>query len=201
MLSMTPWRSSRCRGAVAQRRPALGPLLGVLVGCLLAGACGSSGSAPAKPVGQRVCNGGQRAAAAALGHPVNAHILSPAASDLQCSLSDGRVRVMVVSQASAQAYTEFNTVDSHQAQVYGPASAGVHNAGQQPLPISVPGSVAAIWIRAQKMIVATDATPTSGRGSYVTVTVAGKRVTDRAAHSLAQAVARAIFAAHPDVSS
>jgi hypothetical protein len=200
MLSMTPWRSSRCPGAVARRRPALGPLLGVVTCCSLAAGCGSSG-APAKPVGQRVCDGGQRAAAAALGHPVTAHILNPAPSDLQCSLSDGRVRVMLVSQASAQAYTEFNTEDSHQAQVYGPASAGVHNAGQQPLPISVPGSVAAIWIRAQKMIVATDATPTAGAGSYVTVTVSGRRATDRGARSLAQAVARATFAAHPEPSS
>jgi hypothetical protein len=187
--------------AVSPRSAAAGRLAG-LACCLIAAGCGGSGAkAPTKPLAQRLCDGARTAAAAQLGSSVQARIVDPAASNLVCSLRGGRVRVKIVSQASGAAYTEFDTESSHQSQVYGPAGAGVHDPGQQPLPVSVPGSVAAIWIRAQKMIVATDATPTSGHGSYVTVTVTGKRATDRAARSLAQAVARATFAAHPGASS
>jgi hypothetical protein len=163
--------------------------------------CGSSGSSTsAEPLAQRLCDGARAAAAVHLGSSVQARIVNPAASNLVCSLRGDRVQVKVVSQASADAYTEFDTETSHQSQVYGSAGAGVHNAAQQPLPVSVPGSVAAVWIRAQTMIIATDATPTSGRGSYVTITVTGKHRTDRAARSLAQVVARATFAAHPGAS-
>lgn len=187
--------------AVAPKGAAAGRLAG-LVCCVMAAGCGGSGpSAPAKPLSQRLCDGARRAAAVKLGASVQARVVDPAASNLVCSLRGDRVQVKIVSQASADAYTEFDTESSHQSQVFGPAGAGVHDAGQQPLPASVPGSVAAIWIRAQKMIVATDATPTSRDGSYVTVTVTGKHVTNRAALSLAQAVARATFAAHPGASS
>jgi hypothetical protein len=184
--------------AVAPKSAAAGRLAGVAC-CLIATGCGSSGSSPpTKPLAQRLCDGARTAAAAQLGATVQARIVDPAASNLVCSLRGRRLHVKVVSQASADAYTEFDTETSHQSQVYG---AGIHDASQQPVPVTVPGSVVAVWIRAQKMIVATDATPTAAGGSYVTVTVSGKRATNRAARSLAQAVARATFAAHPGAAS
>jgi hypothetical protein len=117
--------------------------------------------------------------------------------NLECALTGRRVRLRLVSQASAQAYMEFDTETSHQSQVFGP---GVHEPGQIPRAITVPGAVAAVWIPAQREVVATSGSPTHG-GSYVTVTVTGRSPRGPAALALAQAIARATFAAHPDASS
>ena len=92
---------------------------------------------------------------------------------------------------------EFDTETSHQSQVFGP---GVHEPGEIPRAITVPGAVAAVWIPAQREVVATSGSPTHG-GSYVTVTVTGRSPRGPAALALAQAIARATFAAHPDASS
>ncbi|MGI8713894.1 MAG: hypothetical protein ACR2NR_12110 [Solirubrobacteraceae bacterium] len=109
-------------------------------------------------------------------------------------LTSRRLRVVVSSQASAVAYTEFDTETSHQDQVY-----GTRDPGQIPSAVSIPGTVA-VWIRAQHEIVATDATPTTG-GSYVTVAITGRALRGRAAVTLGRAVARATFAAHPDTTA
>jgi hypothetical protein len=185
---------------MARRWAALRPLAALACCGVIAG-CGGSSAPPPKPVAQRVCDGAQHAAAAALGHPVAMRIVNPAVSELECSLTGARVRVMVVSQATGQAYTEFDTETSHQSQVYGPAAAGVHQAGQIPSQTSVPGSVVAVWIRAQKFLVATNATPTTDSGSYLTVKVSGRGANERAALALARAVAQAAFAAHPNAPS
>lgn len=185
----------------AARRRAVLRSLAALAGCGVIAACGGSSAPPPKPVAQRVCEGGQRAAAAALGHPVTMRIVNPAVSDLQCSLTGSRVRVTLISQATAQAYTEFDTETSHQSQVYGPGAAGVHQSGQIPIPASVPGSVVAVWIRAQRLLVATNATPTTDSGSYLTVKVSGRGASQRAALALARAVAQAAFAGHPNAST
>lgn len=166
--------------------------------CLVAAGCGAASSTtPARPAAERVCPGAQRAAAAALGYAVTAHIAERDLAHLECVLHGRRLRVDIVSEASTRAYTEFDTTTSHQSQVYG---SGVHEPGQIPIPASVPGSVVAVWIRAQREIVATDASPTHG-GTYVTVTVTGRSLPGQAALGLAQAAARATFAAHPDAAS
>jgi len=169
------------------------------VACLLAAGCGggSGRGTPAKSIAQRVCGGAQAAAAGQLGHPVSARIVDRDPADLECVLTGRRLRVRIVSQASAQAYTEFDTTTAHQEQVYGP---GVHEPGQIPRAIPVPGAVAAVWIRAQREIVATDAEPTRA-GAYVTVTVTGRSSQEHKALALAEAVARATFAAHPDAAT
>lgn len=131
---------------------------------------------------------------AALGRAATAQITGRDPSNLQCSVRVAHVRVTIVSQASAQAYTEFDTTTSHQSQVYGP---GVHEPGQIPVPASVPEAVAAVWIRAEREIVATNAQP-GHAGAYVTITVAGPGARAAAALTLARAVARATFAAHPE---
>jgi hypothetical protein len=109
-------------------------------------------------------------------------------------LTGRQVRVTIVSQAGGRAYTEFDTEVTHQDQEFGP---GVHDPGQIPSAITVPGSVVAVWIRAQVLLVATNATPTTG-GAYVTVAVSGRAAPAKIALRVATAAARATFAAHPN---
>jgi hypothetical protein len=118
-------------------------------------------------------------------------------------LTGRQVQVTLESQAGPRAYTEFDTEISHQSQVFG--NGGVNNPAQQPVPATVPGTQAAVWIAAQKMIVATDSTPAggaagapAGAGAYVTVTVAGRAAPATTALRVATAAAGAMFAAHPD---
>jgi hypothetical protein len=166
---------------------------------VLAGCGGPNAPAPrAQPSRQslaaRVCGAARQAGAQALGSPLSARITSPQAASLQCVLTGRQVRVTLGSQAGPRAYTEFNTEVAHQQQVFGP---GIHEPGQIPVAIIVPGSVVAVWIPAQLLLVATNATPTTG-GAYVTVAVSGGAAPTGIALGVASAVARATFAAHPN---
>ena len=175
--------------------------LAVLAGCaLLVGCGGSSPPAPRahasrEPLAERVCGGVRQAAAKALGSPLTARIVSPAAASLQCVLTGNQVQVSVGSQAGSRAYTEFDTETAHQEQVFG--NGGVHDPSQDPRAITVPGSVVAVWIPAQMLLVATNATPTTG-GAYVTVAVSGRAAPPKIALGVATAAARSMFAAHPN---
>jgi hypothetical protein len=122
-------------------------------------------------------------------------ILSPAAASLQCVLTGNQVQVSLGSQAGSRAYTEFDTETAHQEQVFG--NGGVHDPNQVPTAITVPGSVVAVWVPAQMLLVATNATPTTG-GAYVTVAVKGSAAPAKIALRVATAAARATFAAHPN---
>jgi hypothetical protein len=177
-------------------------------GALLAGCGGSSAPAPrghasptprahasGEPLAERVCGGARQAAAKALGSPLTARIVSPAAASLQCVLTGHQVQVSVGSHAGSRAYTEFDTETAHQEQVFG--NGGVHDPSQVPRAITVPGSVVAVWVPAQMLLVATDATPTTG-GAYVTVAVKGSAAPAKIALRVAMAAARATFAAHPN---
>src|SRR5260370_27333159 len=131
--------------------------LAVLAGCALLAGCGGS-SAPAprarasgEPLAERGCNGARQAAATALGSPLSARIVSPAAATLHCVLTGRQVQVTVGSQAGTRAYTEFDTETAHQEQVFG--NGGVHHPGQDPVVITVPGSVVAVWIPAPMLLV------------------------------------------------
>jgi hypothetical protein len=76
---------------------------------------------------------------------------------------------------------------------------GANNPADQPVPATVAGSQAAVWIPAQLMVVATDSTPDNGgAGAYVTVAVSGRAASATTALSIAKAAAGATFAAHPD---
>jgi hypothetical protein len=179
--------------------------LAVLAGCvLLAGCGGSSGPAPGAhasstprahasgdALAERVCGGARQAAAKVLGSPLTVRIVSPAAAGLQCVLTGNQVQVSLGSQAGSRAYTEFDTETAHQEQVFGP---GVHKPSQIPVEITVPGSQVAVWIPAQMLVVATNATPTTA-GAYVTVAVSGGA---KIALRVGEAAAGATFAAHPN---
>lgn len=210
--------SRRMRGGRAVVR-AVAVLAAVLAGCApLAGCGGSSASRAGSPgaphqgspaasrqgspaashgpsLAERVCGGARQAAAKTLGSSLTARIVSPAPAGLECVLTGRQVQVTVGSQAGTRAYTEFDTETAHQEQVYG--NGGVHDPSQFPTPITVPGSVVAVWIPAQLLLVATNATPTTG-GAYVTVAVKGPAAPAKIALRVAEAAARATFAAHPD---
>lgn len=193
--------------------------LAVLAGCALLAGCGGSGTSRADGAGashqaspgasgqaspsashgpslaERVCGGARQAAVKTLGSALTARIVSPAPASLQCVLTGRQVQVTVGSQAGTRAYTEFDTETSHQDQVYG--NGGAHDPSQFPVQVTVPGSVVAVWIPAQLLLVATDATPTTG-GAYVTVAVKGRAAPAKIALRIAEAAARATFAAHPN---
>lgn len=176
-------------GARAGRRACLA----LLLSSLPAAACGGPGR-PAKPVAERVCAGAVAAAARGLGHAPGAEILSRDPVNVSCVVSGrGGLRVRVLTQTGDQAYTEFDTETSHQSQVYG---AGIHEPGQIPQGITVPGAAAAVWIPAAREVVATNAQP-GHAGTYVTVTVSGPA--GAGALRLAEAVTRAVFNARPGV--
>ena len=174
-------------------------------GALLVGCGGSSASAPraqassaqasSGALAARVCGGARQAAAKTFGSPLSERIVSPAAANLECVLTGRQVQVTIDSQAGPRAYTEFDTETAHQDQVFG--NGGVHEQDQFPVQITVPGSQVAVWIPAQMMVVATDATPTTG-GAYVTVAVSGRAAAAKTALRVATAAAGATFAAHPD---
>ena len=196
--------------------------LAVLAGCALLAGCGGSGttapraqaSSPSSPhatsptestaaFAARVCGSARDAAAKAFGSPLSERIVTPAAANLQCVLTGRQVRVTIESQAGPRAYTEFDTEISHQSQVFG--NGGANNPAQQPVPATVPGTQAAVWIPAQLMVVATDSTPPGGgngapggAGAYVTVSVSGHAAPAKIALRVAEAAAGGTFAAHPD---
>jgi hypothetical protein len=130
-------------------------------------------------------------------------IASPQPANLVCVFTGRQVQVTVDSQAGPRAYTEFDTETSHQSQVFG--NGGANDPAQQPVPVTVAGTQAAVWIPAQLMVVATDSTPSgngngapAGAGAYVTVAVSGHAAPVKTAQRVATAAAAATFAAHPD---
>jgi hypothetical protein len=172
--------------------------------CALAAGCGgggsgtSSSSAPrAKPVSvaARVCGKAHGAAATALAAPVTVRIADRDPTNVECVLHGGGLRIELVAEQSPQAYTQFNTTQAHQQQVYGPAAPGVHSPGEIPQDASE-GQMVAGWIPAENQLFATNGSPTTG-GSYMTVTVTRGAKGDAERRKLAQAVALATFAVAP----
>jgi hypothetical protein len=108
------------------------------------------------------------------------------------------VRIAVESQAGPRAWTEYNTEEDHLEQVFG---GGLHEPSQEPSPITVPGTAEAMWIPSQSMLAATDGTPSADPGTYVTIKVSGSGASAKTALAVAEATAKATFAAHPDASS
>ena len=114
---------------------------------------------------------------------------------MECVLRGAGLRIDLVAQQSPQAYTQFNTTQAHQQQVYGPAAPGVHKPGEIPRDASE-GQMIAGWIPAESQLFATNGSPTTG-GSYMTVTVTRGAKGDAARRKLARAVALATLAVAP----
>lgn len=176
----------------------------VLLCCASAAGCGGGGNsagttsgAQANPasIPGRVCGQAKTKASSVLGAPVTVRIADRDPTNVECVLRGGGVRIDLVAEQSPQAYTEFNTTESHQEQVYGPAAPGVHNPGEIPRDASE-GLMIAGWIPAQSQLFATNASPTTG-GSYMTVTVTRGSKGDAERRKLARAVALATLAVAP----
>jgi hypothetical protein len=169
---------------------------------LVAG-CGSGGSgstasgAQAKPasIPGRVCGQARSTAASVLAAPVSLRIADRDPTNVECVMRGAGLRIDLVAEQSPQAYTQFNTTESHQEQVYGPAAPGVHNPGEIPQDASE-GQMIAGWIPAENQLFATNASPTTG-GSYMTVTVTRGAKGDVERRKLARAVALATLAVAP----
>jgi len=144
-------------------------------------------------VASRVCGAARDAAAGVVHGAVKARVADHDPANLECRLVAGGKRVDIVAQASPQAWTEYDTMTSHQDQVYG--SGGFHEPGQIPKTVAGVG-VEASWIAAESELVATNGTPTRG-GSYVTVTVTGRSKTGPTPLALARATASATLASGP----
>jgi hypothetical protein len=143
----------------------------------------------------RVCGQATSAAASVLGASVTVRIADRDPRNVECVLHGGGVRIDLVAQQSPQAYTQFNTTESHQEQVYGPAAPGVHRPGEIPQDASE-GQMIAGWIPAENQLFATNGSPTTG-GSYMTVTVTRAAKTDAERRKVARAVALATLAVAP----
>jgi hypothetical protein len=161
------------------------------------GETSTASDAPAKPVEipGRVCGQARRAAASALGTSVSVRIADRDPTNVECVLHGAGLRIDLVAQQSPQAYTQLNTAESHQEQVYGPAAPGVHNPGEIPKDASE-GQMIAGWIPAENQLIATNASPTTG-GSYMTVTVTRGNKRDAERRKLARSVALATLAVAP----
>lgn len=114
-------------------------------------------------------------------------------ANIECLLSGRGIKLDVVAQASSRAWTAYDTVTSHLAQVFGPTT--VHQSSDLPVPVpSVAGN--AVWVPAQGELIATNGTQTAG-GSYLTIKAT--RISAHAPASLpvVEAVGRATLAAAP----
>jgi hypothetical protein len=121
-------------------------------------------------------------------------IVDPDPANVECSLRAHALNVEVVAQASGQAWTQWDTTQVHQVQVYG--SGGIHAPGQIPKSVPVPGAPLAAWIAAQNELFATNGSQTQG-GAYVTVTVKPGPASGAARLKLAEAVTGATVAVAP----
>lgn len=143
---------------------------GAAAGCGGASSAGSSSAAP-KNAAQKVCANARGAAASTLGGAVSLTVADRDPTNVECILRGPGTRLDLVAQQSAQAWTQWDTTQVHQLQAYGPSAD--HQPAQIPRYFNAPGVLVG-WIPAQRMIFATNGTQSKG-GSYVTVTVSGRR--------------------------
>jgi hypothetical protein len=182
----------------AVRRSCTRTVLVTLVCCAVAAGCGggssssSTSSAVPKNAAQQVCASARGAAVTALKHPVSLTIADRDPTNVECRLRGSGTRLDVVAQQSAQAWAQWDTTQVHQDQAYGPSAD--HQPAQIPKFVNGPGVLAG-WIPAQRMLFATNGTQSKG-GSYVTVTVSGKRH-GNAEVDLARAVTLAVLKVAP----
>jgi hypothetical protein len=164
---------------------------GGAVGCGGAANTSSASSAAPKDTAQHVC-ASAHSAASSLASRVSLKIANGDPANVECLLRGAGTRLDVVAEQSSQAWAQWDTTQVHQAQAYGPSA--------KPQPAQIPQTVNApdinaAWIPAQRMLFATNGTQSKG-GSYVTVTVMGKRH-GKAEVNLARAVMLAVLKVAP----
>jgi hypothetical protein len=135
----------------------------IALSALLA-ACGSSSTAAKGPPAERVCSAAREAAARALGEPVRVTITDKDPSNIECALESRGVGLTITAQASAQAFTAYDTAMTHFEQALGAAGQTQH-----PQSLSGLGTVAS-WVPSQKELLATNGSQFRG-GNFLTVAV------------------------------
>ena len=165
--------------------------------CVVTAGCGGGGSPASKKshvsAAARVCADATRAAHPLLGSKVHLRIANSDPNNIECVLDGNGVRVDAIAQASAVAWTEYDTAAVHQAQAY--SAPGVHQASEQPH--AVPGMGGnSTWIPAKSELIATNGTESRG-GSYLTVTVTRHSSHAPSSLAVATAVARTVLASAP----
>lgn len=171
-------------------------VLAVLLCGVAPAGCGGSGSGASTKhlsVAERVCERAQRAVRPLLGNAVHLRIADSSPSDIECLLDGNGLNVDATAQASAVAWTEYDTATVHQAQAYG---SGPLNQPSE-LPHPVPGlSGNAAWIPAKQELIATNGTESRG-GSYLTVVVTRHSHHAASGLAVAAAVGRTMLASAP----
>lgn len=140
-----------------------------------------------------MCDSAARGAGRAHAGTVTVRVTSTDPTNMQCRISVAGIRLDVLAAPSPQAWMEWDTTQVHQLQAYG--SGAVHVPGQIPQTI-MQTSILAAWIPARHEVFATNGTE-SRAGTYVTVTVGGRRVSQSEELRLARAVMLATLAATP----
>ncbi|HZE05957.1 MAG TPA: hypothetical protein VE127_12070 [Solirubrobacteraceae bacterium] len=140
-----------------------------------------------------MCDSAGRAAGRARAGAVSVRVTDADPTNMECRITVRGVRFDVLAAPSDQAWAEWDTTQVHQLQAYG--SGAVHVPGQIPQTI-MQTSILAAWIPAKHEVFATNATQ-SRAGSYVTVTVSGRRLRQSERLRLARAVTLATLAATP----
>jgi hypothetical protein len=165
---------------------------GAAIACGGASSSSSSFTAAPKNAAQQVCAKARGAAAAALHRGVSLSIADRDPTNVECRLRAAGTRLDLVAQQAPQAWAMWDTTQVHQLQAFGPRAHPQH--AQIPQYFNAPGVLVG-WIPAQRLIFATNGTQSKG-GSYVTVSVSGKR-RGRAQVTLARAVTLAALEVAP----
>jgi hypothetical protein len=145
------------------------------------------------PVAQRVCAAERRAADALTGGALHVQIADSDPANIECLLRGGAIRLDVVAQASARAWTQYDTTTVHLVQAFG--SGSVHHSAELPHPVPGLGGNA-VWVPAQSELIATNGTQSTG-GTYVTINIMRGSARGPSSLSVARAVARATLASAP----
>ncbi|HEY3943995.1 MAG TPA: hypothetical protein VGL78_02115 [Solirubrobacteraceae bacterium] len=188
-----PWD----RRAERHGRGILSVVCALIASCAAVAGCGGSGSAASThkhvSTATRVCAGAKRAAQPLLGSGVHLRIASSDPTNIECVLDGNGMHVDAIAQATAVAWTEYDTAAVHQAQAFG--TGAVHQRSQQPH--SVPGLGGnSTWIPAKQELIATNGTESRG-GSYLTVTVTRHTPHAPSSVAVAAAVGRTMLASTP----
>jgi hypothetical protein len=185
------------RRAEPHWRGTLPVVCAVIASCAAVAGCGGSGSAATShkhvSTAARVCAGAKGAARPLLGSGVHLRIASSDPTNIECVLDGKGVHVDAIAQATAVAWTEYDTAAVHQAQAFG--TGAVHQSSQQPH--AVPGMGGnSTWIPAKGELIATNGTESRG-GSYLTVTVTRHAPHAPSSVTVAAAVGRTMLASAP----
>jgi hypothetical protein len=163
---------------------------GAAAGCGGGASSSSTSAAAPRNAAQQVCASARAAARPVLGRAVSLKFLDRDPANIECVLRGSGTRLDLKAQQSARAWEQFDTVQVHQEQAYGPSAN--HQQAQIPVNVNMSGGQAQ-WIPAQRMLFATNGTQSKG-GSYVTVTVTGRRHHEV---KVAQAVTQAVLKTAP----